>query len=60
MVNSNETFLNPNHSHFILVDDGSRHKFGGEIKFRASLQKEITDPNYSKSGHQLGIIESKF
>jgi len=38
-----ETFLDPNHTHFILVDDATRHQFGGEIKFRAKLEKAVAD-----------------
>ncbi|XP_052803928.1 transient receptor potential cation channel subfamily M member-like 2 isoform X2 [Mya arenaria] len=37
----NESFLDPNHSHFILVDDGTQHQFDIEIPFRAKLKKEI-------------------
>ena len=33
--------LDHNHTHFILVDDGS-DKYGGEIKFRADLEAEIS------------------
>ena len=32
--------LDPNHSHFILVDD-ARHGYGGEIQFRADLEAEL-------------------
>ena len=32
--------LDPNHSHFILVDD-ARHEFGGEVEFRAALESEL-------------------
>ncbi|XP_076456247.1 transient receptor potential cation channel subfamily M member-like 2 isoform X2 [Babylonia areolata] len=37
-----QSFLDPNHSHFILVDNGSQHKFATEIEFRAHLEKEIS------------------
>lgn len=33
-------WLNPFHSHFILVDDG-KDKFGAEIQFRAELERTI-------------------
>ena len=33
--------LDPNHSHFILVDDG-KHDFGGEVGFRADLESGLT------------------
>ncbi|KAL3837145.1 hypothetical protein ACJMK2_022523, partial [Sinanodonta woodiana] len=38
-----ESFLDPNHSHFILVDNGSQHKFGTEISFRAALERKISE-----------------
>ena len=34
--------LDPNHSHFILVDDGTQHKFGVEISLRARVEKKIS------------------
>ncbi|KAH3725683.1 hypothetical protein DPMN_051532 [Dreissena polymorpha] len=37
----NEIFLDPNHSHFILVDNATQHKFDVEIPFRSKLEKEI-------------------
>ncbi|KAL8572120.1 hypothetical protein ACOMHN_052917 [Nucella lapillus] len=37
-----EAYLDPNHTHFILVDNGTRHRFATEIKFRARLEKEIS------------------
>ena len=33
--------LDPNHSHFILVDD-AKHGFGGEVGFRADLESGLT------------------
>ncbi|CAF3772040.1 unnamed protein product [Rotaria sordida] len=38
----NEAALEPNHTEFIFVDDGSVRKFGGEITFRASLEQAIS------------------
>ena len=38
---NNDILLDPNHTHFILVDDGSESKFGVEIKFRARLENEL-------------------
>lgn len=35
-------YLEPNHTHFILVDDSKYNNFGGEIKFRAKLESEIS------------------
>ncbi|KAL3836664.1 hypothetical protein ACJMK2_022086 [Sinanodonta woodiana] len=42
-LNSKESFLDPNHSHFILVDNGTQHKFATEIPFRAELEREISE-----------------
>ena len=38
-LNAEESSLDNNHSHFLLVDDGTEGKYGGEIDFRASFQK---------------------
>ena len=38
---SKGVFLDPNHTHFILVDDGSQGNFGKEIEFRAHLEAEL-------------------
>ncbi|CAF3537706.1 unnamed protein product [Rotaria sp. Silwood1] len=37
-----EAPLEPNHTKFIFIDDGTRRKYGGEIAFRASLEKAIS------------------
>jgi hypothetical protein len=34
-------FLNPHHSHFIMVDNARQNTFGGEIPLRAKLESEI-------------------
>ncbi|CAL1535901.1 unnamed protein product [Lymnaea stagnalis] len=34
--------LDPNHTHFLLVDDGTEGKFGVEIEFRSVLEKFIS------------------
>lgn len=34
--------LDYNHTHFILVDNGTEKKFGAEIKFRAALEHYIS------------------
>ncbi|KAJ7365831.1 Transient receptor putative cation channel sub M member 7 [Desmophyllum pertusum] len=41
--------LDNNHTHFILVDDGTINKFGGEIKFRASLENCISQKTMEKA-----------
>lgn len=41
--------LDNNHTHFILVDDGTINKYGGEISFRASLENCISRKHMEKS-----------
>ncbi|KAL3837310.1 hypothetical protein ACJMK2_022676, partial [Sinanodonta woodiana] len=36
--NDQERFLNPNHSHFILVDNGTQHQLETETTIRATLE----------------------
>ncbi|XP_059152108.1 transient receptor potential cation channel subfamily M member-like 2 isoform X2 [Physella acuta] len=36
-----QSFLDPNHSHFILVDNGTQQQFTVEIPFRAKLEEKI-------------------
>ena len=36
-----ETFLDPNHTNFILVDDGTNNQFEAAMEFRANLEWEI-------------------
>jgi hypothetical protein len=33
--------LDPNHTHFILVDTAKENEFGGEVRFRAELEEAI-------------------
>ncbi|CAL1536039.1 unnamed protein product, partial [Lymnaea stagnalis] len=40
-VKAKQSFLDPNHSHFILVDNGTQHQFTVEIQFRAKLEEAI-------------------
>ena len=37
----NGVFLDYNHSHFLLVDDGSDWKFGREIEFRGKFEDYV-------------------
>eukprot|EP00058_Branchiostoma_floridae_P006677 XP_002592165.1 hypothetical protein BRAFLDRAFT_88112 [Branchiostoma floridae] len=46
--------LDPNHSHFILVDDGTNEQFGKEIKLRAELEKRISEHKTRASTHAPG------
>jgi len=42
-----EAPLEPNHTQFIFVDDGSEKKYGGEIRFRARLEQAISSGFFS-------------
>jgi transient receptor potential cation channel subfamily M protein 2 len=42
-----ETPLEPNHTHFIFIDDGTKHQYGGEIKFRDQFEKAISGEAFS-------------
>ena len=50
-----EAPLDPNHTHFILVDDGTQHKYGAEIQLRAALEKEISNMEEC-GGKQCGHV----
>ncbi|CAH3032487.1 unnamed protein product, partial [Porites lobata] len=41
--------MDNNHSHFLLVDDGTEGKYGGEIAFRARLQNCLSNKEISKN-----------
>jgi transient receptor potential cation channel subfamily M member 2 len=41
-------FLDPNHTHFVLVDN-AKHTYGGEIEFRAHLESAIANRNPKES-----------
>ena len=44
--------LDNNHTHFLLVDNGSINKYGCEIEFRGILEKAIKDTKHeSKNSH---------
>lgn len=46
---NNQVFLDPNHNHFILVDDGSVGAFGKEIEFRTRLETELRKQKISNN-----------
>ena len=48
-------YLDYNHTHFILVDDGTTNKAGGEIEFRAKLEEYIM----AKSQRKCHSVEDK-
>ncbi len=41
-MESSGASLDPNHTHFVLVDDGSVGKYGVEIQLRSKLEKLIS------------------
>lgn len=45
--------LQPNHSHFILIDDGSEGHFGKEIDFRNDFETEL------RKGRNLRYYQEK-
>lgn len=53
VVKNTDVLLDPNHTHFILVDDGSEGLFGKEIEFRAHLEAEL------RKGKSLKYYEQK-
>ncbi|KAL3908404.1 MAG: hypothetical protein SGPRY_009812 [Prymnesium sp.] len=42
--------LDPNHTHFLLVDDGSEWKYGAEIQLRAGLEQQLSRWSQETSG----------
>lgn len=42
--------IDPNHTHFILVDNGTQNKFGVEIKFRSDLESYISNKGLDLGG----------
>ena len=44
------TCLDSNHSHFILVDDGTHGRYGVEIPLRTKLEKFISQQTKERGG----------
>ncbi|CAF4200084.1 unnamed protein product, partial [Rotaria sordida] len=44
---NDETPLEPNHTHFIFIDDGTKHQYGGENEFRAQFERAISGESFS-------------
>ncbi len=42
-----ETPLEPNHTDFIFIDDGTKHQYGAEIQFRNQFERTISDESIS-------------
>ena len=56
----NLSALDPNHTHFILVDDGTQHKFEGEIGFRSKIEKHVSQmKTIGGEGRSLIVIATE-
>jgi transient receptor potential cation channel subfamily M protein 2 len=53
MTKNTDVLLDPNHTHFILVDDGTEGQFGKEIEFRSLLEAEL------RKGKSIKYYEKK-
>jgi hypothetical protein len=53
LTKNDDVLLDPNHTHFILVDDGSEGAYGKEIEFRAHFEAEL------RKGRSLNYYEQK-
>uniref|UniRef100_A0A8C0ZV95 Transient receptor potential cation channel subfamily M member 2 n=1 Tax=Castor canadensis TaxID=51338 RepID=A0A8C0ZV95_CASCN len=51
----NLTCLDSNHSHFILVDDGTHGQYGVEISLRTKLEKFISEQTKERGGVAIKI-----
>ncbi|XP_006876843.1 PREDICTED: transient receptor potential cation channel subfamily M member 2 [Chrysochloris asiatica] len=51
----NLTCLDSNHSHFILVDDGTHGQYGVEIRLRTRLEKFISEQTKERGGVAIKI-----
>ncbi|XP_035953132.1 transient receptor potential cation channel subfamily M member 2 isoform X1 [Halichoerus grypus] len=49
------TCLDSNHSHFILVDDGTHGRYGVEIPLRTTLEKFISEQTKERGGMAIKI-----
>ena len=47
--------LDPNHTHFILVDNGTTDKFGAEIDLRARLERGISTQKMDSETRKYNI-----
>ena len=50
------TCLDDNHSHFLLVDDGTHGRYGVEIELRSRLEKLISQKPLGNSGEMSGDL----
>ena len=55
-LESKGTCIDNNHSHFILVDNGTVGKYGGEIDWRAIFQNCIAAQKIPKSKYVIDVL----
>ena len=48
--------LDPNHTHFILVDNGTVGQYGEEIKLRSRLEKLVSSYKLNESSTKLLLL----
>ncbi|XP_052830019.1 transient receptor potential cation channel subfamily M member 2-like isoform X2 [Octopus bimaculoides] len=53
---STASALDPNHSHFILVDDGTQETSGVETEFRRMFENTITDLNIPRNEYKVSAV----
>uniref|UniRef100_K1QLP0 Transient receptor potential cation channel subfamily M member 8 n=1 Tax=Magallana gigas TaxID=29159 RepID=K1QLP0_MAGGI len=51
----NEKCLDPNHTHFLLVDNGTTNQTGLEVKFRDELERQIANTKTGNSQADVNI-----
>lgn len=54
------TSLDPNHSHFILVDNGCDITYGAEISFRTQLESYISNAGTTGASETQGTFLDTF
>ncbi|KAK3607584.1 hypothetical protein CHS0354_034632 [Potamilus streckersoni] len=55
-IRDKERFLDPNHSHFILIDDGTEHEYKTELSIRAKLERKISEMPIKKGDDNVDQI----
>ncbi|XP_070536806.1 transient receptor potential cation channel subfamily M member-like 2 isoform X1 [Ptychodera flava] len=51
-----EAPLDPNHTHFILVDNGTINRYGTEIKLRGKIEKAISEMRLDRSQSDIMTV----
>jgi len=48
--------LDPNHTHFILVDDQQLNKYAGETNLRTKLESALSNHGVEKSSDKIALV----